>query len=147
MLRETLPPFEIDTLRQQAERLDAEGPSALFALECRNLARNHEAGMIIGLGTDSGTSVAWTTHTELRDMISCSLSPMEALVAATRINAELVGLDDLGMVAVGRSASFVVLDADPLADINNTRRISHVYLQGLKVDRGTLRVEFQAGAP
>jgi len=40
-----------------------------------------------------------------------------------------------------------VLDADPLADINNTRRISDVYLQGLKVDRDTLRAEFQAGAP
>jgi imidazolonepropionase-like amidohydrolase len=146
-LSETLPPFEVDALRQQAERLAAEGPGALFDLQCRNLARNREAGMIIGMGTDSGTSVAWTTHTELRDMVSCDLSPMEALVAATRVNAELIGLDDLGMVAAGRSASFVVLDADPLADINNTRRISDVYLQGLKVDRDTLRAEFQAGAP
>lgn len=146
-LRETLPPFEIDALRQQAERLAAEGPGALFDLQCRNLARNREAGMIIGMGTDSGTSVAWTTHTELRDMVSCGLSPMEALVAATRVNAELIGLDDLGMVAAGRSASFVVLDADPLADINNTRRISDVYLQGLQVDRDTLRAGFQTGAP
>ena len=127
--------------------MGGEGPPALFARQCRNRARNHEAGMIIGMGTDSGTSIAWTTHTELRDMVSCGLSPMEALVAATRTNAELVGLDDLGMVAAGRSASFVVLDADPLADINNTRRISHVYLQGLKVDRDTLRAEFQTGAP
>mgnify|MGYP002526349321 CR=1 FL=1 len=72
---------------------------------------------------------------------------MEALVAATRTNAELVGLDDLGMVAAGRSASFVVLDADPLADINNTPRISHVSLQALKVHRVTLRAAFQTGAP
>ena len=60
---------------------------------------------------------------------------------------EVVGLDDLGMVTAGRSASFVVLDADPLADINNTRRISDVYLQGLQVDRDTLRAGFQTGAP
>ena len=90
-LSETLPPFEIENLRQQAERLAAEGPGEFFALQCRNLARNREAGMIIGMGTDSGVSVAWTTHTEIRDMAGCGLTPMEAIEAATRINAEILG--------------------------------------------------------
>ena len=85
-LSETLPPFEIEGLRRQAERLEEEGPNDLFQLQCRNLARNHEAGMAIGMGTDSGTSVAWTAHTELRDMVTCGLSPHEAIVAATRTN-------------------------------------------------------------
>jgi imidazolonepropionase-like amidohydrolase len=141
-LSETLPPFEIDSLRRQADRLDAEGPGDLFELQCRNLERNHEAGMIIGMGTDSGTSVAWTTHTELRDMVACGLSPMEAIEAATRVNAGILGLDDLGAVAAGKSASFVVLDADPLVDIVNTRRIAHVYLQGRRVDREALQTRF-----
>ena len=144
-LAETLPPFEVDSLRAQAERLAAEGPGASFELQCRNLARNREAGMPIGMGTDSGVSVAWTTHTELRDIASCGLTPMEAIVAATRVNAEILRLDDLGTVSAGKSASFVVLDANPLDDVTNTRRISAVYLGGEPVDREALRARFLEG--
>ena len=144
-LSETLPPFEVESLRTQAERLEAEGPGESFELQCRNLARNREAGMIIGMGTDSGVSVAWTTHTELRDMAGCGLTPMEVLEAATRVNAEILELDDLGAVAAGKRASFVVLDANPLDDIANTRRIADVYLRGERVDRHTLRAGFMDG--
>ena len=144
-LSETLPAFEIENLRAQAERLAADGPSESFELQCRNLARNREAEMIIGMGTDSGVSVGWTTHTELRDMAGCGLTPMEVIVAATRVNAEILGLEDLGMVAAGKRASFVVLDADPLADIRNTRRIAAVYLRGEAVDREGLRARFMDG--
>ncbi|MCY4029992.1 MAG: amidohydrolase family protein [Acidobacteria bacterium] len=141
-LAETLPPFEVDNLRAEAERLAAEGPGASFELQCRNLARNREAGMPIGMGTDSGVSVAWTTHTELRDMARCGLTPMEVIVAATRVNAEILRLDDLGTVSAGKSASFVVLDANPLDDVTNSRRISAVYLGGEPVDREALRARF-----
>ena len=144
-LSETLPPVEVENLRQQAERVEAEGPGAFFELQCRNLARNREAGMSIGMGTDSGVSVAWTTHTEIRDMAGCGLTPMEAIESATRINGEILGLDDLGTVAEGRSASFVVLDANPLDDITNTRRIDSVYLRGEEVDRDALRAKFMEG--
>ena len=144
-LNETLPSFEIDNLRAQAEAHAAEGPSESFELQCRNLARNREAGMIIGMGTDSGVSVGWTVHTELRDMAGCGLTPMEVIVAATRVNAEILRLDDLGTVAPGQSASFVVLDADPLVDILNTRRIAAVYLRGEAVDRDALRARFMDG--
>ena len=144
-LGETLPPFEIENLRRQAERLAAEGPGDFFELQCRNLARNREAGMMIGMGTDSGVSVAWTTHTEIRDMAGCGLTPMEAIESATRINAEILGLDDLGTVAAGKSASFVVLQANPLDDIANTRRIDGVYLRGEPVEREALRAKFMDG--
>ena len=146
-LSETLPSFEIDNLRDQIERREVEGPDDLFELQCRNLGRNQDAGMIIGMGTDSGTSVGWTTHTELRDMVACGLSPMETLVAATRVNADILGLDGLGTVAVGKNASFVVLEADPLEDINNTRRIVQVHLSGKEVDRAALRDKFVDGVP
>ena len=144
-LSETLPAFEIENLRAQAERLAADGPSESFELQCRNLARNRGEEMIIGMGTDSGVSVGWTTHTELRDMAGCGLTPMEVIVAATRVNAEILGLEDLGMVAAGKRASFVVLDADPLADIRNTRRIAAVYFRGEEVDRDALRARFMDG--
>lgn len=78
-------------------------------------------------------------------MVTCGLSPMEAIIAATRTNAEILGLDDLGMVLAGKSASFVVLDANPLDDINNTRRIFQVYLRGEEVDREALRAKFMDG--
>ena len=144
-LSETLPPFEVENLRRQAERLAAEGPGASFELQCRNLARNREAEMIIGMGTDSGVSVGWTAHAELRDMARCGLSPMEVIVAATRVNAGILSLDDLGTVAAGKTASFVVLDANPLEDITNTRRIAAVYLRGGAVDRAALRARFMDG--
>jgi imidazolonepropionase-like amidohydrolase len=63
------------------------------------------------------------------------------LVAATRNSAEILGLDDLGTVAPGKSADFVVLDANPLDDITNTRRISRVFLRGHEVDRAGLRAK------
>ena len=144
-LSETLPPFEIENLRREADRLAAEGPGGFFELQCRNLARNREAEMIIGMGTDSGVSVAWTTHTELRDMAGCGLTAMEVIVAATRVNAEILGLDDLGTVTAGKQAAFVVLDANPLDDITNTRRIDGVYLRGEPVDREALRAKFMDG--
>ena len=152
-LSETLPPFEIDRLREQIQRQQAEtgpDPDAFFSLQCRNLAKNHEAGMIIGMGTDSGgvtlaLSVAWPVHTEMRDMVRCGLSPMEAIMSATSVNARILGLNDLGVVAEGKNASFVVLEANPLDDINNTRRISQVYLRGAEVDRDALRAKFMDG--
>ena len=106
--------------------------------------------MIIGMGTDSGGvtipfSVAWTAHTEMRDMVTCGLSPMEAIMAATSVNAEILGQEDLGTIREGKNASFVVLDMNPLDDINNTRRISKVYLRGTEVDREGLRAKFMEG--
>jgi len=70
------------------------------------------------------------------------IPPAKVLVAATRTSAEILGLDDLGMVAVGKSADFVVLDANPLDDITNTRKISSVYLRGHRIDREKLRAGF-----
>ena len=153
-LSETLPPFEIERLREEIENRQAAGPDdpegGVLSLQCRNLAKNHEAGMIIGMGTDSGGvtvafNVAWTAHTEMRDMVTCGLSPMEAIMSATSVNAGILGLEDLGTVAEGKDASFMVLDANPLDDINNTRRISQVYLRGAEVDREALRAKFMDG--
>ena len=63
----------------------------------------------------------------------------EALVAATGTNAKVLHLDRLGTLAAGKEASFNVLDANPLENITNTRRINRVYLRGVEVDRARLR--------
>ena len=67
--------------------------------------------------------------------LAAGMTPGQVIVAATRTSARIMGLDDLGMVAPGKSADFVVLDANPLDDIKNTRKISAVYLRGAAVDR------------
>ena len=66
------------------------------------------------------------------------MTPAEVIVAATSTSAELMGVADAGTVAEGKSADFLVLDANPLEDITNTRRISAVYLRGTAVDREVL---------
>ena len=81
---------------------------------------------------------AFTDHRELEIMVRAGLTPMEAIAAATSGSAELAGLTDLGALTPGKSADFIVLDANPLDDIRNTRRISRVYLRGREVDRGAI---------
>lgn len=61
------------------------------------------------------------------------LSPADAIVAATSRPAEALGLEDVGVLAVGRRADLVVLEANPLDDIRNVRRIADVYLRGVRV--------------
>jgi imidazolonepropionase-like amidohydrolase len=67
--------------------------------------------------------------------VEAGLTPADALAAATRNSAEILGLTRLGTVAAGKSADFIVLDANPLDDITNTRRINAVYLRGTAVER------------
>ena len=82
-------------------------------------------------------------HTELENMVAAGMTPAQVLVAATRTSAAILGLDDLGDVAPGKSADFVVLDANPLDDITNTRRIAGVYLRGRGLPRAEMRAKWQ----
>ena len=68
-------------------------------------------------------------------------------MAATSRPAALMGQDDLGLLAPGRRASFVVLDANPLENIRHTRAIADVYLDGARVDRAALRARFARDTP
>ena len=66
-------------------------------------------------------------------MAASGMSPAQVLVAATKNAAAFLKLADRGTVERGKRADFVVLDANPLDDIRNTRRISAVYLEGAAV--------------
>lgn len=95
----------------------------------------HQAGVRIAAGTDGigpdRDGALPNLHDELGLLVRAGLSPMEALVAATRTNARALGLgESRGQVAVGRLADLLVLRADPLRDIANTREIAFVVQGG-----------------
>jgi imidazolonepropionase-like amidohydrolase len=143
LLAETVPAGQIASLRKAIAARAAAGnpPNALFELHCRNLRKVHDAGMVIGMGTD-GTGDGFGAHEQIASYTRCGLTTAEAIVAATGTNARILGLDRLGVMAAGKEASFNVLDANPLDDIRNTRRIASVYLRGKEVDRKGLRAKW-----
>jgi imidazolonepropionase-like amidohydrolase len=112
-----------------------------------NFPRMVESGARIVLGTDTGVHPGHTfgsgEHVELARWVQLGLTPSQAIVAATQRPAELLGLKDMGTLAVGKRASFLVLDANPLENIRNTRRISAVYLDGAKFDRDALLAKWK----
>jgi imidazolonepropionase-like amidohydrolase len=142
-LAETLPAAQIEGMRKQLAAQEAKGnpPNELFELHCRNLRKIHAAGMVIAMGTD-GTGDGFGSHEQIEAYTRCGMTPMQAIVAATGTNARVLHLDRMGTIAAGKEASFNVLDANPVDNITNTRRISKVYLRGNEVDRQALKARF-----
>jgi imidazolonepropionase-like amidohydrolase len=115
-----------------------------------NFTRMVASGARVVLGTDAGVwprySFGSADHHELERYVELGLTPDEAIVAATSRPAEAIGLTDAGVLGVGKRADFLVLEASPLEDIRNTRRISSVYLKGVKLDREAMLDRWQAPA-
>jgi imidazolonepropionase-like amidohydrolase len=128
---------------QDAASTDRPDVQKLFGIQSRNLARMSKEGVLIAMGTDGG--VPWAHHLEMADMVASGLTPAQVITSATRNAAQVLRLDDLGTVATGKSADFIVLDANPLDDIRNTRKISAVYLRGAAVDRAAIKARMTAG--
>jgi imidazolonepropionase-like amidohydrolase len=121
----------------QAAATDRPQAQATFGIQARNLAKLSAAGMKIVVGTDGNTP--WAPHVEMADMVASGMTPSQVIVAATKNGAEFLRMADAGTIAAGKAADFIVLDANPLDDITNTRRIAAVYLGGVAVDRGAMR--------
>lgn len=139
----TVPADQLEQMQEAASR-ENEGAQEAFGIQARNLVRLSEAGVKIAFGTDG--SSPWAVHQELEDMVRTGMSPADVIVAATATSAELLRYDDLGTIAAGSSADFVVLNANPLDDITATRDISAVYLRGERLDRAELAGKFMRPA-
>ena len=107
-----------------------------------NLKLMSDGGVTIGFGTDGGVPNAATfgrwegyfEHVELELMVEAGLTPLQAITAATGGSASVSHLDDLGTIEPGKIADLLVLDANPLDDILNTRQINSVWVGGNQLD-------------
>src|SRR5262245_17056931 len=136
---------EVDILKdpvlQQKTRTDPGAQRIKTALQQanRNLKILSDAGITIGMGTDTaspndlGRWPGYFEHTEMEMMVQAGLTPMQVIVAATSANARIFKLDNVGSIATGKEADLVVLNANPLTDIRNTRQIDSVWIGGRRL--------------
>ena len=108
----------------------------------KNLKTLSDAGVTIALGTDTGTNEGqwqgYFEHIELEEMVKSGLSPMQALVAGTMGAAKAANIQQqLGSIAAGKQADLLVLNANPLTDIRNTRQIDSVWIAGRRLNTTT----------
>ncbi|HEY7388607.1 MAG TPA: amidohydrolase family protein [Bryobacteraceae bacterium] len=115
-----------------------------------NFPKYLASGARIVLGTDAGVSqkyaYGFAEHHEIGMYVKLGMKPADAIQASTSRPTQVLRIADTGTLAKGKRADFIILNANPLDDIRNTREIDRVYLNGAKLDRDALRTRFKSGA-
>ena len=128
-----------DPALQEKTRNSKEAATIKVALQqgSRNMKTLSDAGITIAMGTDTGTNLGqwqgYFEHVELEYMVKAGLTPMQTLVASTGGAAKVMKLDQVGTVQRGKWADLLVLNANPLTDIKNTRQIHSAWIGGQKL--------------
>ncbi len=118
-----------------------EGARERYRILEQSMAKLGKAGAKVILGADTGLEdhlFGMAEQLELQAMVDAGLTPMQGIVAATSRSAEFLRLANKGALRRGLDADFLVLDANPLDDITNTRRISRIVMNGSEIDRAQL---------
>jgi imidazolonepropionase-like amidohydrolase len=145
LLRDTEPADVIARIRKSFTDRDAATAARNrqnYAILQRSVVRLSAAGARIILGSDTGLEdhpFGYAEQKELQLMAEAGMTPSQVITAATSRAAEFLGLADRGTLAPGKRADLLVLDADPLDDIRNTRRIAKLYIAGREIDRAALK--------
>lgn len=152
-LAQTLPPATALRLSTSSQRQLLPERNAVLEQALRgSFSHLLAADVAVVLGTDAGAvpdhPFGYTGHRELEIFVRHGMSTMQAINAGTEVAARMLGLENSGLVQPGYRADLLILDANPLEDIRNTRRISRVYLGGKLIDRTALlqRINERAGA-
>jgi imidazolonepropionase-like amidohydrolase len=144
LLRNSVPPEVIQRMKDAFAKRDPaqlERANTAYGILQRSIAKLNAAGAKLTLGADTGTQdnlFGFAEHRELEVMVKAGMSPAQGIVAATSRPAEYLRLEKMGSLVPGKDADFLVLDANPLDDITNTRRISKMYMKGTEVNRDAL---------
>ena len=146
LYRETTPEAIIARVRTSYANRTPQALAAaqkMYGLMRKNLQKLNAAGVTIVLGGDSGAVPdhfhGFSSHHEMQWMAEAGMTPAQVLNAATVTGADFLKLRDKGTLDSGKSADFIVLDANPLEAIANTRKIAKVYFHGQEIDREALR--------
>src|SRR5690554_3360093 len=128
----------LDPSRQQGiqQSSNAQTYKKQTSVAYANLKTLSDQGVPIVFGTDSGVPtrfMGYFEHLEMEMMAEAGMTPMQIIVSATKKAAEYLDLKDLGTLSPGHWADFLVLDADPLEDIRNVRKMAGVYIGGEEV--------------
>ena len=148
MLSESTSADAIDRIRQSYENRDEETAARgaeSFDMMLRSLKKLSDAGVTLVLGADTGIQdhiQGYMEHYELELIVEAGISPAKAIEIATSAPAAVLGTNT-GLLAPGNRADFIVLNANPMYSIGNTRDIDSVYLNGEAVDRESLRARWQ----
>ena len=118
-----------------------EGARERYKILEQSIAKLSQAGAKLILGADTGLEdhlFGMAEQLELQAMVDAGMTPAQGIVAATSRSAEFLRLPNKGSLKRGLDADFLVLDANPLDDITNTRRISRMVINGSEIDRKAL---------
>ena len=149
LLKESVQPEVIARMEAAFGKRDpkaAEGARERYAILEHSLAKLNLAGAKIVLGADTGLEdhlFGLAEHLELQAMVDAGMTPAQALVTATSRAAEYLHLADRGSLTPGKRADLLVLDANPLENIVNARRISRMFISGAEIERAALRAQIK----